>query len=365
MNRLKIDRASPVPKVRQIEHILRRKIEAKELSPGKKLPSMQDLAEHFGVSIGIIKLALRTLSFEGYLRSVPKSGVFVADTLPLKSIALVLSSAELEQVPRIIRATRGSLPKNYRLVIEASSTGYEGQIDILKTISSPYISGIILQTPPARCYIESIQRNLPSGIPCIQALAEFEELGMDSVTADGFSMGQIATNHLIQMGHRKIGLIGNESDNQTFIARKKGIDFAMKQIGQSYNSMIKETVDPMHLDFDAPWNPGRNAALHLLEKHPDITAIIGGDGHITLGAYKAIIETGRSVPEDISLIAMELDLPSFEHTNPPISAVDKPFELVFSRAVELLVNRIESPDRPLQSIHLAPVLCSRDSVKKL
>lgn len=363
---ISINEKSEIPKVKQIEEQLRGLIQSETLSPGQKLPSMRQFAQQLGVSVGIAKQALNTLTTEGFLRSEDKIGLFVAETKPPCNIALVLPSVELEQIPRIVKGARKNLPKNFKLLIEAPSAGfYEGQLDILKGITKPYISGIILLTPPLRRYARLFQDALDPEIPCVQSSTGLEDLHCDSVTLDGFAMGETAVQYLIQKGHKKIGLITDNADSFTFLNRIEGMDSALHAIGSSYEEIPKEIVRAEDMDPDQPWMPVKTAALKLLEKHPDLTAIIGGNGHITLGILQAINQIGKSVPDDISIIAMELDLPAFEHTVPPITALDKPFEQIFQRSVKLLTERMNDMGRPLQSIQLAPIFKERASVKTL
>jgi LacI family transcriptional regulator len=363
---ISINEKSDIPKVKQIEEQLRGLIQSEALSPGQKLPSMRQFAQQLGVSVGIAKQALNTLTTEGFLRSEDKIGLFVAETKPRRNIALVLPSVELEQIPRIVKGARKNLPDNFRLLIEAPSSGfYEGQLNILKGITKPYISGIILLTPPLRRYAEQIKEALDPEIPCVQSSTELEDLQCDSVTLDGFAMGETTTRYLTRKGHRKIGLITDNADSCTFLNRIEGMDSALHSINTSYQEMPKEITCAEDMDPDMPWKQGKLAALRLLKKYPDLTAIIGGNGHITLGILQAVNQIGKSVPDDISLIAMELDLPSFEHTVPPITALDKPFEQIFNRSVKLLTERMDAPEKPIQAVHLAPVLKERASVKTL
>lgn len=365
MNNIRIKPNSSVPKVQQIERQIRQKIESGELPAGQKLPSMINLADQLGVSLGIVKLALRTLTAEGVLQSKPKVGVFVADAPPVRNVALVLPTIELEQIPRMVRAARTSLPADFQLVIEASSTNYDGQIDLFRNLNKNHISGVILFTPALSKYGSILQEALDPAIPCVQCIFELDGLQTDCVASDGFVMGQSAVQYLIDKGHHKIGLVSTGADGRTISDRIKGMDAALKQIGQSYDQLPLTLLDPNDMNPDTPWLSGKNATFKLLEEHPDLTAIIGGNGHITLGAIQAITETGRSIPNDISLIAMELDLSAFEHTVPQITAIDKPLERMFERATELLTKRIKNPDLPLRTVHLPPVLKERQSVKAI
>lgn len=355
-----LENTPDVPLVKQLEEQLRNQIQGGILKPGDKLPSMRKLAEQLGVSVIITKQAFNTLTTEGFLYSAPKSGVFVAEALPVRNIALILPSVELEQIPRMVRATRESLPKSFQLVVEAPSSGYDGQIDLMRNISKSHISGIILYTPAERSYAPLIQEALTPDIPCIQSSFELDGLQLDSITEDGFAMGQTAMSYLIQKGHHRIGLINTISDSRTFRDRTAGMDSALKSIGQSFETLPKE-ICRLNLSTE----PAELATARLLEKHPDLTAIIGGNAQITLGIFRALQRSGRSVPDDVSLIAMELDLPVFEYTSPKITAVDKPLEQIYSRAVELLIERIDNPDLPLRSIHFPPELKERNSVKDI
>lgn len=360
---ISIDKSSDTPKVKQIEEQLRALIQSNTLKSGEKLPSMRRLAEQLGVSVGIAKQALNTLTIEGVLRSDPKIGVFVSNQKPMVNIALVLPSVELEQIPRIVRGARTNLPENFRLLIEAPSTSfYEGQIDILKTISKTHIAGIILLTPPMSQYALLIKKAVSPEIPCVQSLFQLESLQIDSVSIDGFAMGETAVNYLIRHGHRRIGLICDTPDGDTFLHRIEGINSALQMIGASYDTIPKELINPTQLNLDTPWLTGKEATVRLLEKHPDLTAIIGGNGHITLGIIQAIKDFKKNIPDDVSVIAMEQDMPAFAYMTPSVTAIDKPFEQIFNRSVKILIDRINHPDKPLQSIHLAPVLKERNSV---
>lgn len=365
MKHLKIQPDSPTPKVKQIEELIRKKIETGEFEPGLKLPSMQNLADHLGVSLGIVKLALHTLTVEGFVNTVPKVGVFVPEQIPTKDIALILPSAELEQIPRIIHGVRTSLPRRYRLMIEAAANDFDGQVDIVKYLNKSHIKGMILMSPHKQRYAEKLRPFLSEELPCVQILFELDGLATDSATFDGFEMGFLAADHLIQSGHRQIGLIATDADAITFSARNEGLDNALKTIGQSYDTLPKEINSAEILNADDPSTLGQQAAEKLLKKHPDLTAIIAENGHIALGAIQAIKNAGKSIPKDLSVLSMGIDLPTFKHMTPSVTALDEPVEKICQRAAQMLIKRIENPGEIFRSVHFSPELHSRESVRTL
>lgn len=365
MDNLKIEESSPVPKVRQIETKIREAIASGRLCPDTRLPSMRDLAQQLGVSVGIAKQAINTLTIEGYLRSSPKVGVFVAYKRPTKSIVLVLPSVELEQMPRIVRGARSNLPENFRLVIEAASNDFDSEVDIIKYLDPSHVAGILLMSPSQQRYADLIKPHLRGDIPCVQILNELTGLPTDCATIDGYEMGSMAIRLLIEAGHAHIGLVFNDADAQTYLNRIDGMNAELKRIGLSYDALPKEIIRADQLSADTPSFYGHEAAVRLLQRHPDITAIIGGDGHITLGVVQAVKEAGKSIPDDYSVLSMGVDLPSFQHVTPGISVLDEPLEKICRRAAEVLMDRIKSPKEMYRTIQFPPTLYSRGSVKAL
>jgi LacI family transcriptional regulator len=365
MKRLKIEKDSPVPKVRQIEKQIREQIIAGNLHPGLKLPSMRDLAQQLGVSVGIAKQALNTLTTKGYLRSDPKVGVFVSKNRPTKDIALVLPTVELDQIARIVRSSRLNLPENYRLVIEAAANDFDAQIGLIEYTRNSRIEGILLMTPPMQQYAEKLNAVVTGEIPCVQILFELKGVYTDSSTVDGFEMGKMAAEYLIKKGHTAIGLVDTNADASTFQDRNRGIEQALKKIGKDYATLPKEIIRADKLSADDPSLFGKQATARLLEKHPELTAIIGGNGHIALGSIQAVKDAGKNIPDDISLISMGIDLSPFEHMTPAVTAIDAPLEKICHRAIQMLIDRINSPNQVFLSVQFPPILHERESVKTI
>lgn len=356
---------SALPKVRQIEQQLREKIISGELPKDTKLPSMRLMANEIGVSIGIVKQAFNTLTIEGYLHSKPKVGLFVSSTRPTRHIALVLPSVELEQIPRIVQGVRAGLPAGYRLIIEAASNDYDGEIDILRHMDASHIQGIVLMPPEQQRYATVLRDVLASAPPCVQILYEIAGLPADSATYDGYETGYMAMSHLLQAGHRNIGLVATDADDVTSLNRNQGLDAALQQVGMRLKDLPVERSPANRLSGEQPALLGQKNAFKLLKREPKLTAVIGENQHLTLGIYSAAMEMGKRIPEDLSLVSMGVDLPAFQHMSPSITAIDEPLDRICRRATQMLIDRITEPQPNYRSIHFPPVLISRDSVRKI
>lgn len=364
MNKLEVNDDVGVPKGIQIEQQLRAKILSGDLKAGTKLPSMLNLADQLGVSLGVVKQSLHTLTVEGLLRSVPKVGVFVSERKIVKDIALILPTVELEQISRIIKGARSGLSENYRLIIEAANNSFDDQVDLLKHFNRHNAAGIILLTPPHQMYAEKIKKLLNHDTPCVQASLELDNLPNDSATFDGFSMGEMAVNYLTEKGHTEIGLIDTDADALTFVNRNHGMDTALRKIGKRYDTMPKKISHAL-VNVDEPALFGRRTAIQFLKEHPELTAVIAGNGHIALGIAEAIQEMGKTIPGDLSILSMGIDLTAFKHMTPPMTSIDEPLETICRRAVQMLISRIENAQQPRQSIQFAPELHDRKSVRQI
>ena len=106
--------------------------------------------------------------------------------------------------------------------------------------------------------------------------------------------------------------------------------------------------------------PAHDAVLKLLAGGRPPTAIITANNKMTIGAVKALRESGRRAPEDVALAGFD-DFEWADSFEPRLTLIAQPCEQLGIKAVNLLLKRIKSPDRKPQTIRLAPVLKIRNS----
>lgn len=105
-----IDDSQDRPFVVQLQDQVLAHIKSQRLRPGDKLPSFRELSRECRVSVGTVKQAFNTLTAEGYLRSHPGRGVFVAEPqTKRKGVALVLPTLETEGILRVMRGVKAGL----------------------------------------------------------------------------------------------------------------------------------------------------------------------------------------------------------------------------------------------------------------
>lgn len=197
------------------------------------------------------------------------------------------------------------------------------------------------------------------GIPVIWLLRRHFDLGDDEEYAiiNSVKSGYLAAEHLIRLGHKRIGIINGPDNTSTAIERFEGTINAFKD----YNiSLSKDLV------FQGNYlrESGYNTTLRLLELDPGKrpTAICAGNDDMVLGAFDAIVDKGLSVPEDIALLgAGNVDATTFRMMN--ISTVSQQNMELGKLSAQRLADKIEKKRGLTKPFHLVlqPELIIRDS----
>ncbi|MDE3131464.1 MAG: substrate-binding domain-containing protein [Acidobacteriota bacterium] len=141
-------------------------------------------------------------------------------------------------------------------------------------------------------------------------------LGVDAVTADNRGGARTAVEHLIEHGHRRIGLISDDPTISTSAERIDGYRDALTAVGI--------TADEHLISLGgATRDDGYRATRRLLESADRPTALFTANNFMTLGAMLALADLGLHVPDDISLVGFD-DLEWTTLVDPPLTVVAQP-----------------------------------------
>lgn len=165
---------------------------------------------------------------------------------------------------------------------------------------------------------------------------------LDFVACDYRGGAEHAMNYLLQLGHRRVGLISGSSRVQT--ARDIAVAYgaALAEAGVE----VPETWREDGLFTEAG---GSEAARKLVERHPDLTALFAANDKMAIGALHYLKEIGRRVPQDISVVGFD-DLPHAAYVNPALTTVHLPLYQVGVLACERLVGRIQGDGQPVRAV---------------
>jgi LacI family transcriptional regulator len=150
------------------------------------------------------------------------------------------------------------------------------------------------------------------------------------VILDDERAARLATQHLIEHGHRRIALAGGPPGVDTAERRRRGFESAMRKAG---------------LNVERAWVAGTQytpeggaQSVTAFMEGPDVpTAIVAADANEGLGVWQALDSRGLSVPDDVSLIAIH-KLPAEDYRIPPMTCVEMPLRELGRRAAELVLD---------------------------
>jgi LacI family transcriptional regulator len=154
------------------------------------------------------------------------------------------------------------------------------------------------------------------------------------VDVDNYSGATLAVEHLVSLGHKKIGFIMNCNNILACSQdRFRGYRDVLARNGIGFDDSMTETGD-------LSIRGGYEAMISLLRKNSDITAVFIAADMMAIGAIKAIKDSGKRVPEDISVIGFD-DIPESEYADPPLTTIRQPGAGKGEKAAHLLINLLE------------------------
>jgi LacI family transcriptional regulator len=164
---------------------------------------------------------------------------------------------------------------------------------------------------------------------------------------------RLATRHLVQLGHTRIGTVTGPFRRHVVRSRLHGYEDALREAG------IEPGED---LAVEADWTPGTAAAATrlLLQRDPKMTAIFVHSDTMAIGVLSALSAARRLVPSDMAVVSCD-DMPFAEYLTPSLSSLRVPFAQTGERAVELLLASIGGQEPPADPVLLPVELIVRDS----
>lgn len=229
---------------------------------------------------------------------------------------------------------------------------------LLRDMFSRHVDGIIWAQPEIGNNREWLQReNLPLSVPIVfLSMRSHPEVSV--VAVDNRTGGRMATEHLLQQGRRRIGLITGPITWWEARQRQFGWRDALEGTGIPVDEGLMAEGD---------WTPasGERGLHRLLEQRPDIDAVFTCNDQMALGVLRAARQVGRRVPEDLAVVGFD-DIPEAAYFYPPLSTVRQDMVEFGRRAVTELRRAVEARDEgrpmpPPKSVLLRPRLIVRES----
>ena len=176
-----------------------------------------------------------------------------------------------------------------------------------------------------------------------------ESLPVTSVGVDERASGRIATEHLLDLGHRRIGFVAGDEFALATREKARGREDALTGAG----------LDPdMYVAYDSfTVDGGRRALRRLVERSNGDrpTAAICSNDLMAIGAMQGATELGLRVPDDLSIVGFD-GIDAAAWTQPALTTVEQPIDEIAGTAIEALQNLVDTPGQTLPSYVFRPSL---------
>ena len=226
------------------------------------------------------------------------------------------------------------------------------QDEYLRALMQKRVDGVLLV--PAQLDAELIPWLQNQNTPVVVIDRRVSHRQVDVVRCDAEDGAFKLVQHLLELGHRRIAVLGGPRTVSTAADRVAGYRHAMLRAGIG---VVPEWV--CHGEFTRA--SGYEMARHLLQLNPRPTALFGVNNFIALGALRAAKDAGLRVPRDLSLVAFD-DFASEFVVEPFLTVVDQPAAEMGQRATELLLTRMkQDPPETYQEIVLPTKVIVRNS----
>jgi LacI family transcriptional regulator len=315
---------------------------------GKSIVRLKDIADRTGFSVNTVSLALRqspripeetSLRIREAAEALNYLPNHVAKSLvsrETKTIGLVLTDITNPTLTHVAQAIELALAeRGYSTLFATSNNDLAEEKRVIEMFRSRQVDGMLIY-PCSHRELDHIRKLRKSNYPVVLLVGD-PDAGIDAVCVDERRGAYRAVRHLVDIGHRRIGII----DSANPLGNREKRDGYMQALGES--GIVYEeafSADPQgHSVVRGYW------AMDRLMSAPNrTTAVFAANDSLAVGALRWTQKNGLRVPQDVAIIGFD-NIEFAEHAATPISSVNYEIEMVTELAVERLLLLIASGDQ--------------------
>ena len=222
----------------------------------------------------------------------------------------------------------------YSLFIAAAQHDPEREKAIVKTMSEHRVDGVILCSTPFSP--EQSQQLLAHDIPIVVVNNQAAEDYRYSIYHDDLDGSRQLTRHLLALGHRRIGYLGNALSGRTNHERLSGFQQEMESAGTAV------PPDYIHLVKGGAAEDGLAGIDYFLHLPLRPTALVCFNDLLAVGALKGLDQAGLHVPGQFSITGFD-NIVYSEFTNPPLTTFDQPKRFIGTEAARMMLELLNAP----------------------
>lgn len=251
--------------------------------------------------------------------------------------------------------------RGYHVIISQSHESYEREVVNVEHLASRSVDGLLVSLSTETDRIEHFKKLHEKGFPIVFFDRITDEIETHKVVADNYTGAYNATQHLIDMGYKRIAHLSSAAHLSISKERLEGYKAALKDNNITLNEQHIRNCNHAGMIYQELEDAVKS--LVTLKDKPD--AIFSAGDRLSVSCLTALKAIGLKVPDDIALVGFS-NSPLVELLNPSLSAVTQPAFEMGQAATELLIKIIESKRAvtEFEKVVLQTELIVRDSSAK-
>jgi DNA-binding LacI/PurR family transcriptional regulator len=327
-------------------------------------PTIRDIARRTGVSIAVVSHVVndhpghvgadtrrrvqKVISALGY------RPLGVAKSLrrrESRAFGLVISDATSALFAPVVRGVEAVTASEGYQVLLVNAETLAAEREALTALTTHPVDGLIFMSTSQQQ--ESRHLADTNGIPVIAINRYGGPSALIRILWDDRAGARAAVQHLLDLGHRRIGLIGGPRGRRSAARRLQGYTAAHRANGLPVDTRLI-------VGGDYTVEAGLNGVRRLLQLSSPPTAILAANDTMAMGALRGIHAAGLRCPDDVAVVGIG-DPPFMAFATPPLTTVALPVEEAGRRAAERLLERIRGGETSSRAELLPCTLIVRES----
>ncbi len=247
-------------------------------------------------------------------------------------VGIVMAQITSPFYPYVLELFTQRLHEVGRRVLLFTTGPHEEVDDILPQVLEYQVDGLVITS--ATLSSAMVNECVRHGTPVVLFNRYVQGANASAVCCDNYAGGRQVADLLLDAGHRRLAYITGRQNTSTNLDREKGFGDCLRERGVT--TWLRE---PGCYTYES----GFEAARRLLQRADPPDAIFGANDITAMGAIDAARELGARIPDELSIIGFD-DIPAADWSAYALTTIRQPVKAMIEQSIELLLERVESPD---------------------
>ncbi|WP_273273438.1 LacI family DNA-binding transcriptional regulator [Maribacter polysiphoniae] len=229
----------------------------------------------------------------------------------------------------------------YTVLFSSSNEDPKKEGELIRSMLNRQVEGLIIASTQQN--LKEIQSLKQDKFPFVLIDRHYPESDTNYVVVDNFNGLKTATEHLLQLGRRKIGFITLKPGLEAIKQRLLGYQSALRDFNIEYKEELVKELSPGNYE-----NEIESAIRELLKFPNSVDSIVFSTHYLTSVGLRELKRKNVKVPQEVAIVSFD-ELTAFDLVDPPITAVIQPVKDIANTAVDILINEIEGKDSTMDN----------------